>query len=96
MAEQASKQQAQDVSGHEQTYEGFLKGSIITTLCVGFIMLALINVGFGASLPIFKAFAGIIIGILAVVIDARAGSGRWILSLGVLAVFALFTAMNII
>jgi membrane associated rhomboid family serine protease len=96
MVEQASQQQAQEMGGHRATYEGFLKGCIIVTLCALFIMLALVNVGFGSSMPIFKAFAGIIIGVVAVLIDTRAGSGRWILSIGVLALFALVTAMNIV
>ncbi len=96
MAEQASRQQSQDTDGHRQTYEGFLKGCIIATLCTLFVMLALVNIGFGHSLPIFKAVVGIIIGFIAVLIDARAGSGRWMLSIGVLAVFGLLTAMNIV
>jgi hypothetical protein len=95
MAEQASQQEAQEMSGHTVTYEGFLKGSIVVALCCIFILLALVNVGFGHSLPIFKAFAGLIAGFLAVLIDARAGSGRWILALGVLLIYALLTAMNI-
>jgi hypothetical protein len=94
MADQATQRQAQDMSGHERTYEGFLKGSIILGIVSLLALLALINVGFGQSLPLFKAFAGLIIGILAVLIDVRSG-GRWILSLGVLAAFALITAMNI-
>jgi Bacterial aa3 type cytochrome c oxidase subunit IV len=94
MADHATQQQAQDMSGHERTYEGFLKGSMVLGIVSFLALIALVNVGFGQSLPIFKAFAGLIIGILAVLIDVRSG-GRWYLSLGVLAVFALITAMNI-
>jgi Bacterial aa3 type cytochrome c oxidase subunit IV len=95
MAEQASRHEAQDMSGHARTYEGFLKGSVILALCCIFILLALVNVGFNASHPYLMAFLGIVIGFLAVLIDARSG-GRWMLAMGVLLVYALFTAMSIV
>ena len=43
----------------------------------------------------FTGFAGLIIGVIAVLIDARSGSQRWLLSVGVLVLFGLITAMNV-
>jgi hypothetical protein len=94
MAEHSSGHGAQDLSSHTHAYEGFLKGSIVLALCCGLILLALINVGFGHSHEIFKAFAGLIVGFLGVLIDVRSG-GKWMLSVGILLIFGIITAMNV-
>jgi uncharacterized membrane protein SpoIIM required for sporulation len=94
MVEQASRHEAQDLSGHVRTYEGFLKGSIILAIVSLLVLIALVNVGFGHSAPIFMAFAGIIIGVLALLIDLRAG-GTWKLPIAVLVIYGILTAMNI-
>ena len=80
---------------HKSTYEGFLKGSIATALWCLFILVALCSVGFGSTLPRFMAFAGIIVGTIAILIDLRSGAKYWPLSLGALAVYALLTAINV-
>jgi uncharacterized membrane protein SpoIIM required for sporulation len=95
MAEQASRHEAQDMGGHERTYEGFLTGSIILGLCCILILIALVNVGFNASHPYLMAFLGIVIGFLSVLIDARSGA-RWMLSIAVVLIYALLTAMSIV
>ncbi len=82
-------------SDHQHTYEGFLKGSIALTLWCLFILVALCAVGFGATLPRFTAFAGVIIGTICILIDMRSGAKYWPLSLGFLAVYALLTAINV-
>jgi type IV secretory pathway VirB2 component (pilin) len=79
---------------HVSTYEGFLKGAVALTLACLFILVALVSFGFGHSLNVFIGFAGLILGLLAIAIDARAG-GRWLLSIGLLVVFGLITAVNV-
>jgi len=49
---------------------------------------------FAHTLNVFSGFAGLILGIMAVLIDVRTG-GRWFLSLGVLVVFGLISAVNV-
>jgi hypothetical protein len=80
---------------HWQTYRGFIRGSIAIVLACVYVMVALISVAFGSALPVFLAFAGIIVGIIAIAIDLRSGAQRWPLSLGVLVLFALITALNL-
>jgi hypothetical protein len=94
MADHSSGHGAQDLGAHAHTYEGFLKGSVVLALVCGFILLALINVGFGASMPLFKAFAGLIVGVMGVLIDVRSG-GKGLLPVGLLLIFGIITAMNV-
>lgn len=79
---------------HRETYEGFVKGAIVLTLVSFLILVALVSFRFAETLNVFIGFAGLIAGFIAVAIDARTGS-RFLLSLGVLAVFALITAINV-
>ena len=79
---------------HRETYEGFITGSIVLTFVSFLILVALVSFRFGESLNVVIGFAGLVIGFIAVAIDARMGS-RWFLSLGVLVVFGLITAINI-
>jgi hypothetical protein len=84
-----------DMESHSKTYEGFINGSIITTLLSFFTLVGLVNIGFGKSWPVFWCFAGIIIGTIAVLIDLKAGA-KWYLSVGLLVLYALFTAYNVV
>lgn len=84
-----------ELEPHRETYQGFVRGSIAVILACVYVLVALVSVGFGSTLPVFLAFAGIIFGVIAIIIDVRAGSRRWGLSLGVLVVFALITALNV-
>jgi hypothetical protein len=79
---------------HRRTYQGFLKASIALVLISFYVLVALVSFRFADTLNVLIGFVGLALGILAVMIDARAGS-RWYLSLGLLAVFALITAINV-
>ena len=95
MAEHASSgSQSNDMEAHRGTYENFIKGSVALGLVSGFILVALVNFRFAHTLNVFSGFAGLILGVIAVGIGARAG-GRWLPSLGLLVVFGLLTAINI-
>lgn len=83
-----------DFHEHAETYRGFLKGSVFLALFCFFILVALVNFRFDHTLSVFSGFAGLILGAIALIIDARAG-GRWYLSGGLLVVYALITAINI-
>jgi hypothetical protein len=85
---------AQGMDEHRSTYEGFVKGAIVLSLVSFLILVALVSFRFGQTLNVFVGFAGLIIGFIAVAIDARIGS-RFFLSLGVLVVFGLITAINV-
>jgi len=83
-----------DMEAHRATYEGFIKGSIALTLICLFVLVALANFRFTPSFNVFWGFAGLIVGIIAVAVDARSGS-RWLLSLAVLILYGLLTAFLI-
>ena len=80
---------------HKATYDGFLKGSVAGTLWCLFILVALCSVGFGSTLPGFMALAGIAAGTIAILIDMRSGTKTWPLSIGLLVVYGLLTAINV-
>ncbi len=79
---------------HRSTYEGFVKGAIVLALVSFFVLVALVSFRFAHTLNVFTGFAGLTLGFIAVAIDARTGS-RWFLSLGVLVLFGLITAVNV-
>lgn len=82
------------MSDHTATYEGFLKGSVALVIICGYILVALVAFRFAHTLNVFTGFAGLIAGLVAVAIDVRAGS-RWALSVGLLIIFGLITAINV-
>jgi hypothetical protein len=95
MAEHATlDSHAGDMESHRSTYEGFVKGGIALSIIVFFVLVALVSFRFGHVLSNFLGFAGIAAGIIVVAIDARAGN-RWYLSLVVLVLYGLLTAINI-
>jgi len=94
MAEQSADHHL-DIDAHRKTYGAFLRGSVVLGIICAFVVVSLCSFAFGKSLNVFTGFAGLIIGIIAVLIDARSGSQRWFLSLGVLVLFGLITAMNV-
>lgn len=79
---------------HRSTYEGFLKGSIALSIICGFILVALVSFRFAGTGNVLLGFAGLILGILAVLIDARMGKS-WYLSGGLLVVFGLIAAVAV-
>jgi hypothetical protein len=87
-------QQPHGMDEHKSSYEGFVTGSILTSLICGFVMVALVAFRFMDNWNVFVGFAGLIAGIFTTLIDARTG-GRWILSGGLLVLFGLFVAINL-
>lgn len=85
---------AQGMEEHRSTYESFVKGAIALSLICGFILVALVSFRFAHTLNVFTGFTGLILGVTAVAIDARTGS-RYFLSLGLLVLFGLITAVNV-
>ena len=94
MAEHSSDNHAHGMDEHTRTYEGFIKGSVALSLICGFVLVALVSFAFVETYNVFLGFAGLVAGIIAVLIDARTG-GRWLLSLGALVVFGLITAVKV-
>jgi hypothetical protein len=84
-----------DIAAHRSTYGNFVRGSVALGLICAFIVVSLCSFAFGHTLNVLTGFAGLIIGVIAVLIDARSGSQRWLLSLGVLVLFGLITAVSV-
>jgi hypothetical protein len=83
-----------DLEAHVKTYEGFIKGAIAHAVFAGFILVALVSFRFAHTLNVFTGFVGLIAGVIAIAIDSRTGS-RWFLSLALLVLFGLITAINV-
>jgi uncharacterized membrane protein len=79
---------------HAKTYEGFIKGSVALTILALDVLVALAAFAFISSGNVLIGFGGIIIGLLTLLIDLRAGN-NWYLSVGWLILFGLFTAIMI-
>lgn len=78
---------------HKQDYEVFIKLVIATLLAVGFIMVALLAVGFAKSFSVLVAVGGLIVGLGSVAVTMMTGGNNWV-PCGVLFVlYFLFTAM---
>jgi hypothetical protein len=84
-----------DIAAHRSTYGNFVRGTTAICLISAFVLVALCAFAFGHTLNVFTGFVGLIIGVIAVLIDARSGSRRWFLSLGVLVLFGLITAVSV-
>ena len=85
-----------DMQAHRGTYEGFLRGAILTSLMCLMVCISLVMFRFGHSWPVFLGFAGLVIGVLALLIDLRSGSSKWALSVGWAVIFGLITAITIV
>jgi hypothetical protein len=79
---------------HEEMYSNFIKGSIALCLMCAFILVALSSFGFGKSMPNLLGTVTIVAGLIAVLIDLRAG-GKWFLSGGLLIVLGLLTGISV-
>ncbi len=79
---------------HKEAYEGFLMGSIALSIFCGYIIVGLVAARFMDNWNVFTAFAGMILGLLAVLVDVRA-NGSWFLSGGLLVLFGAFVAINV-
>ena len=67
---------------------------VMTRLFV-YVLVALVSFRFGHTLNVFVGFLGLVLGILAVLIEARMGTKRYFVSLAILVVFGLITAANV-
>lgn len=94
MAEHSSDNQTHGMEEHRSTYDAFIKGSLALSIICGFVLVSLVSFRFVHTLNVFTGFAGLIAGIVAVLIDARTG-GKWYLSAGLLVLFGLITAVNV-
>jgi hypothetical protein len=94
MAGHAPSHEPRGFADHKDTYEGFIKGSVALTFICLFVVVALVAFRFMDSLNVFTGFAGIILGVIAVLIDLRSG-GKWYLSGGLLVLYGLFVAINL-
>ena len=84
-----------DMTAHRATYDGFVRGAIVIVLGSFFILVALCNFAFGQTAPLLLGFAGIIVGLIALAVDARSGSKTWALSLILLVAYGILTAINV-
>ena len=82
------------MEAHRSTYEGFIKGSVALSIHCGYVLVALCSFAFAHTLNVFTGFAGLIIGTIAILNDVRTG-GKWYLSVGLLVLFGLITAVNV-
>jgi hypothetical protein len=87
-------QQPRGMDEHKSTYEAFLTGSVVLTLISLYTLVALVAFRFMDNWNVFVGFTGLILGIVAALIDARIG-GKWYLSGAVLVLFGLFVAINL-
>lgn len=76
---------------HRSTYEAFLKGSVAMTIVCLYVLVALVAFRFVNSHNVLLGFSGLILGVIAVLIDLRAGN-KWYLSGVLLVIFGLITA----
>lgn len=79
---------------HRSTYDAFIKGSIVLTIVCLFILVALVAFAFVNSGNVLLGFGGLILGMIAVMIDMRS-NGKWYLSGGLLVIFGLITAVAV-
>ncbi len=94
MADHTPSHTPRGFQDHKETYEGFLTGSVALGMICGFVLVALVAFRFMDYLNVFTGFAGLILGVLATLIDVRSG-GKWYLSGGLLVLFGLFVAINL-
>jgi hypothetical protein len=94
MADHSPIHTPRGLKDHQDTYEGFLKASVGLTMVCLFVLVALCAFRFMPSLNVFTGFAGIILGIVAVLIDLRSG-GKWYVSGALLVLYGIFVAANV-
>ncbi|MBL8790396.1 MAG: hypothetical protein JNM45_07845 [Rhizobiales bacterium] len=94
MADHSPSHTPRGFEDHKETYAGFLTGSIALGIICAYTLVALVAFGFMDNFNVLVGFAGLIVGLIATLIDARAG-GKWYLSGGLLVLFGLFVAINL-
>ncbi len=80
---------------HNATWEGFVKGCVAVSLMCAYIVVALCMFGFGTSYTFLVGFGGMTVGLIAIIIDARANPSKWYLSTGLLIAYGLLVAAMI-
>jgi hypothetical protein len=80
---------------HAATYAAFVKYAVALSFACFMILVSLCWFAFGPTGAIFYGFAGLIIGLICVIIDTRVSSGMWLLSGGFGVIYALLTAMAV-
>jgi hypothetical protein len=80
---------------HRATYEAFLKGSVALTLLCLYALVALVVFRFAGYFNVLLGFAGLIVGVITVLIDVKTGGKKWFLSGGALVLFGLVVAMSV-
>ena len=94
MAEHSSGNHSNDMEEHRNTYNAFIKGSVALSIVCGYVLVSLVSFRFAQTFNVFMGFGGLILGIVAVLLDVRRGS-NWYLSVGLLVLFGLVTAANV-
>ena len=94
MAKHSSVKHSDDMEEHRNTYNAFIKGSVALSIVCGYVLVALVSFRFAPTFNVFMGFGGLILGIVAVLIDLRRG-GNWSLPVGLLVLFGLITAVNV-
>jgi hypothetical protein len=94
MADHSPSHTPRSFQDHKETYAGFLTGSVALTMVCLFILVALCAFRFMDNWNVFTGFAGIILGIVATLIDVRS-SGKWYVSGALLVLFGVFVAANV-
>ena len=94
MAEHSSGNHAHGMDEHTSTYKGFIKGSVALSIHLRLCAGGPVFLRFRPYAQCFYGLCGLIVGTIAVLIDVRTG-GKWYLSVGVLVLFGLITAVNV-
>jgi hypothetical protein len=94
MADHSPSHTPRGFEDHKDTYAGFITGSVALTMICLFILVALVAFRFMGSLNVVTGFGGIILGVVAVLIDTRSG-GKWYVSGALLVLYGIFVAANV-
>ena len=73
MAKHSSGNHSDDMDAHRSTYNAFITGSVALSIVCGYVLVALVSFRFAQSFNVFMGFGGLILGIVAVLLDVRRG-----------------------
>jgi hypothetical protein len=82
------------LSDHQATYNAFVKGAVALTMHALYVLVALVAFRFVNNYNVVLGFGILIVGTIALLMDARAGN-KWYISGGLLVVSALITAVAV-
>ncbi len=95
MADHSPSHTPRGFQDHKETYQGFLTGSVALTMICLFVLVALCAFRFMDNLNVLTGFGGLILGIIATLIDVRSGGGKWYTSGVLLVLFGLIVTINL-